>query len=123
MTEGVIYDSVPFSFGPGRQQTAEDAEVRRGSALIWNLKRLRPDPLRTSASSAVRCPTSSSDRPRGIDMNWNDFNSAAPELAEAGQKLFDRTGVVLVGTIRKGGGPRISPVEPLLAEGRLYLGM
>jgi len=56
-------------------------------------------------------------------MNWNDFNSAAPELAEAGQKLFDRTGVVLVGTIRKAGGPRISPVEPLLAGGRLYLGM
>ncbi len=56
-------------------------------------------------------------------MNWNEFKTAAPELAEAGEKLFERVGVVLVGTLRKDGSPRISPVEQLIAGGQLYLGM
>jgi hypothetical protein len=56
-------------------------------------------------------------------MNWEEFKTAAPELAEAGEKLFERVGVVLVGTLRKDGSPRISPVEQLLVGGRLYLGM
>lgn len=56
-------------------------------------------------------------------MNWDQFKAAAPELAESGEKLFDRVGVVLVGTLRKDGAPRISPVEQLIAGGQLYLGM
>lgn len=56
-------------------------------------------------------------------MNWNEFKTAAPELAEAGEKLFERTGVILIGTLRKDGSPRISPVEMLLVGGQLYLGM
>lgn len=56
-------------------------------------------------------------------MNWDEFTSDAPELANVGRELMDRVGVVLVGTIRKNGFPRISPVEPLIADGRLYLGM
>ncbi len=56
-------------------------------------------------------------------MKWDEFKAAAPELAEVGEKLFERVGVVLVGTIRKDGSPRISPVEPLFAGGEPYLGM
>jgi len=56
-------------------------------------------------------------------MNWNEFKAAAPELAEAGEKLFERVGVVLVGTLRKDGSPRISPVEQLIVGSQLYLGM
>lgn len=56
-------------------------------------------------------------------MNWNEFKAVAPELAEAGEKLFERVGVVMVGSLRKDGSPRISPVEPLFAGGELYLGM
>ncbi|MBI1763789.1 MAG: pyridoxamine 5'-phosphate oxidase family protein [Acidobacteria bacterium] len=56
-------------------------------------------------------------------MNWAAFKSAAPALAEAAEALFDKSGVVLVGTLRKDGSPRISPVEPLLLAGELYLGM
>ncbi len=56
-------------------------------------------------------------------MTWQAFRNAAPELAEKAEALFERTGVVLLGTIRKDGSPRISPVEPLLIEGQLYLGM
>lgn len=56
-------------------------------------------------------------------MNWSEFKIAVPELAEAGERLFERTGVVLLGTIRKDGSPRISPVEQLFAGDQLYLGM
>ena len=56
-------------------------------------------------------------------MNWREFHRAAPELAALGARLFERSGVALIGTTRKDGSPRISPVEPLLADGELYLGM
>lgn len=55
--------------------------------------------------------------------SWNDFAAAAPELASTGLERIDKAGLVLVGTIRKDGYPRISPVEPIINEGRLYLGM
>ncbi len=56
-------------------------------------------------------------------MNWESFKRAAPELAALGEERFDRTGLVLVGSLRQNGWPRISPVEPLIVEGELYLGM
>lgn len=46
-----------------------------------------------------------------------------PELAGLGLERFEKTGLALVGTLRKNGWPRISPVEPVIAEGHLYLGM
>ena len=56
-------------------------------------------------------------------MNWEEFKRSDPELAALGEERFDRTGLVLIGTIRKNGWPRISPVEPLITDGHLYLGM
>lgn len=56
-------------------------------------------------------------------MIWEEFKNVAPELADIGRERFDRSGLVLVGTLRKNGYPRISPVEPLFADGHLYLGM
>jgi hypothetical protein len=56
-------------------------------------------------------------------MNWASFQSAAPDLAAEAEALFERTGVLLLGTLRQDGSPRISPVEPLFAGGELYLGM
>ncbi len=56
-------------------------------------------------------------------MNWSGFAQEAPEMARQGEALLEHGGVVLLGTLRKGGGPRISPVEPLLLDGELYLGM
>lgn len=56
-------------------------------------------------------------------MNWTQFAALQPKLASLGQqKLLDR-GVVLVGTIRTDGTPRISPVEPFLLDGDLWLSM
>jgi hypothetical protein len=56
-------------------------------------------------------------------MNWAEFAAAAPELARFGEERFKSTGLALVGTIRRDGLPRISPVEPLIVDGQLYLGM
>lgn len=56
-------------------------------------------------------------------MNWEELQQAAPELTEQGEGLFDRSGVVLLGAIRKDGWPCISPVEPVVHQGNLYLGM
>jgi hypothetical protein len=56
-------------------------------------------------------------------MSWADFKKSAPALARKAEQLFDKTGVVLLGTVRKDGSPRISPVEPLIAQGELYVGM
>jgi pyridoxamine 5'-phosphate oxidase-like protein len=56
-------------------------------------------------------------------MIWRDFEVAAPDLAQLGRERFARTGVALVGTLRKDGSPRISPVEPYLVLGHLLLGM
>ncbi len=56
-------------------------------------------------------------------MNWKEFRRAAPALARKAEQLFGKSGVVLLGTVRKDGSPRISPVEPLLVLGELYVGM
>jgi hypothetical protein len=56
-------------------------------------------------------------------VSWADFAAEAPELAGPGAARFDATGLCLVGTLRRDGWPRISPVEPLIAHDNLYLGM
>src|SRR4051812_25712022 len=54
---------------------------------------------------------------------WGEFAAAEPELARLGEERFAKTGLCLLGTLRRNGFPRISPVEPLIHDGRLYLGM
>ncbi len=56
-------------------------------------------------------------------MNWNEFAQAAPDLAQAGEERFERWGLILLGSVRKDGTPRVSPVEPLIVGGELMLGM
>jgi hypothetical protein len=56
-------------------------------------------------------------------VTWGEFEEAAGPLAAVARERFEGAGLVLVGTLRRGGWPRISPVEPLVLEGRLYLGM
>jgi hypothetical protein len=54
---------------------------------------------------------------------WDQFESEAGPLAAIARERFDDAGLILLGTLRRSGGPRISPVEPVISEGRLYLGM
>ncbi|MFL6075039.1 MAG: pyridoxamine 5'-phosphate oxidase family protein [Mycobacteriales bacterium] len=56
-------------------------------------------------------------------MHWSEFEHAQPRLAGlARQRLLD-PGVVLVVTIRRDGTPRLSPVEPYVLDGDLWLSM
>lgn len=48
---------------------------------------------------------------------------AAPELAALGGKRIESAGLVLVGTLRRDGWPRVSPVEAFIVDGELLLGM
>ncbi len=56
-------------------------------------------------------------------MSWGRFAADAGPLAELARRRVEEPGLVLVGTLRRDGGPRISPVEPLIVDDRLYLGM
>lgn len=56
-------------------------------------------------------------------MRWNEFEASEPRLAALGRERLIEPGVVIVGTTRGDGTPRISPVEPLLWEGELWLSM
>ena len=56
-------------------------------------------------------------------MKWAEFAEAAPELAQLGKERFKRAGIALVGTIRRDGSPRISPVEYYEIDGHFMLGM
>ena len=54
---------------------------------------------------------------------WATFRRGAPGLAAVAEAKMAEDGLVLVGTLRANGWPRISPVEPLIVGEDLYLGM
>lgn len=56
-------------------------------------------------------------------VRWAEFAAAAPELAATGLERFMRSEIVLVGSMRKDGSPRISPVESDIVDGELMAGM
>jgi hypothetical protein len=56
-------------------------------------------------------------------MRWSELEREAPELAALGRERLEAAGLVMLGTIRADGSPRISPVEPFLLEGHLLFGV
>ena len=56
-------------------------------------------------------------------MRWSDFAATCPELAQLGEERFRRHEVMLLGTLRKNGWPRITPVEMDFVDGELMVGM
>lgn len=56
-------------------------------------------------------------------MRWSELQDRQPGLAALGQQRLLELGVVLVATIRGDGTPRLSPVEPLVMDGNLWLSM
>jgi len=54
--------------------------------------------------------------------SWRDVELGAPELARLGTARLDSARVALLGTLRRDGSPRISPIEPCIAEGQLLIG-
>ena len=56
-------------------------------------------------------------------MKWSEFVAASPKLAALGEGRMEEHGLILLGTLRRDGSPRITPVEPLVVDGELELGM
>ena len=56
-------------------------------------------------------------------MRWDEFAATCPELARLGEERLRTRELCLVGTLRKNGYPRISPVEPEFVDGELMFGM
>lgn len=55
-------------------------------------------------------------------MKWHEFESDTPELAKLVLARFASTELVMLGTLRKNGWPRISPIEYTTYDGELMLG-
>src|SRR3989442_645515 len=56
-------------------------------------------------------------------MRWHEFAKDCPDLAELAAARFTADQLLLLGTLRPDGSPRISAVEPDLAGGDLLVGM
>src|SRR3954465_11775913 len=56
-------------------------------------------------------------------MTWEEFRNACHELAALGEERFRTREVLLLGTLRRNGWPRISPVEMDFVDGELLVGM
>ncbi len=57
-------------------------------------------------------------------MRWDDLDRHQPRLADRARKRLVDPGIALVVTIgRRDGTPRLSPVEPFVLDGRLWLSM
>jgi hypothetical protein len=55
-------------------------------------------------------------------VSWHDLERAAPDIARPGRARLRDARVVMLGTLRAGGAPRISPIEPYFAGGELLFG-
>jgi general stress protein 26 len=56
-------------------------------------------------------------------VRWDEFERACPEIATIARERFETDQLVMVGSLRKDGSPRISPCECDLADGRLFVSM
>jgi hypothetical protein len=56
-------------------------------------------------------------------MRWDAFERACPQIAQMTRERFAKDELVILGTIRPDGSPRISPNECDFAAGRLFISM
>jgi hypothetical protein len=56
-------------------------------------------------------------------VQWEDLARQVPRLASVAHDRLIAPGVLLIVTIRRDGAPRVSPVEPLVHDGDLWLSM
>ena len=56
-------------------------------------------------------------------MRWVEFERACPEIGELARARFERDQLVMLGTIRRDGSPRVSPCECDFGAGRLFVSM
>jgi hypothetical protein len=53
---------------------------------------------------------------------WQAFSEQAPETSAVFLRRHEATGLALLATLRSDGSPRISPLEPDIAAGEVWLG-
>jgi hypothetical protein len=53
---------------------------------------------------------------------WSELAAGAPPIARLGMARLTATGVAMLGTMRRDGSPRLSPIEPCLVNGCLLVG-
>jgi Pyridoxamine 5'-phosphate oxidase len=53
---------------------------------------------------------------------WRDMERGAPQIARLGAARLNAPPVAMLGTLRRDGSPRISPIETSIINGRLLVG-
>ena len=53
--------------------------------------------------------------------SWAEFAGAAPAVAALGLKQFEKFQIAYLATVRKDGAPRVHPISPIIADGRLFV--
>jgi hypothetical protein len=56
-------------------------------------------------------------------VRWEEFASSCPELARLAEERFRKDELIILGTLRAYGWPRLNPVELDFAAGQLLIGM
>jgi hypothetical protein len=56
-------------------------------------------------------------------VKWVEFERACPQIASLARDRFAKDELVMLGTLRSDGSPRISPCEIDIVAGHLFLGM
>jgi hypothetical protein len=57
-----------------------------------------------------------------MSVTFSDLEVEAPALGQFLRTRIEATGLCFLGTVRSDGGPRVSPIELFLCDGRLYCG-
>jgi hypothetical protein len=52
---------------------------------------------------------------------WTQLSDEAPAITEMAERRLVATGLLMLATLRQDGFPRISPVEPIVGDGKLNL--
>jgi hypothetical protein len=55
--------------------------------------------------------------------SWREFVAVRPEMAGVLLKLLDWIPITYLATVRRDGAPRVHPVCPIIADGRMYVAM
>jgi len=52
---------------------------------------------------------------------WAEFEAAEPAMAESARRLLGPAPIMMLATVRRDGAPRVHPVCPIFAGGRMYI--
>lgn len=119
MASVVFWDNRPrqAATSPQRAWRLPPSSVARHAA-----PRCGAAPLGRQLGGAATCSVVSVGGATGIP-GWQEVEHAAPAIARLGAARLDAMGLAMLGTLRRDGSPRISPVEPCIAGGQLLIGV